>query len=244
MRDYSEIELKQILRFLWRKAWLIALVITIAGTAAFLVTRFLIVPQYTASIKMYVNNSTEANKVISSSDLSAAQSLVGTYITIIRSDIVLDEVSTHTGLPYSAGEINGMITAGAINNTEVFLVSVTNPDPEAATEIANAIAETASDKIREIIGGSSVKIVDYAKVPSTPSTPDCLRNTALGGLIGLVLIVGLLLLLEVTDTRIKTESDLENVSGLPVLGALSEFGFSEKAGGTKYSRVAGRERKA
>lgn len=223
MRGYAEVDIRQFITVLRKKAWLVILAAVLTGSAAFLGTRLLMVPLYTTGIKMYVNNSTEINTDISSSDLTASQSLVGTYITIIKSDVVLDAVAQLTKLPYGAGEIKAMLSAGAINNTEVFMVSVTNPDPETATKIANSIAEIASDKIAEIVSGSSVKIVDYAKVPTTTSSPNYLVNISVGVLSGIVLSVGILLLKVFLDTRIRTENDLEAVTNLPVLGMISEF---------------------
>lgn len=242
MRGYTEVDMRRLITILRKKAWLILLAAVFAGSAVFLGTRLLMVPLYTTGIKLYVNNSTEINTDISSSDLTASQSLVGTYITIIKSDVVLDAVAQITKLPYSAGDIKAMLSAGAINNTEVFMVSVTNPDPEAAAKIANSIAEIASDKIAEIVSGSSVKIVDYAKVPAVTSSPNYLVNLSVGVLAGLVLSVGILLLKELLDTRIRTENDLEGISDYPVLGVISEFHRAGKGNagyGCSYGYVQG-----
>ena len=180
MQEYTEIDLKQVLLSIWKRAWFVVLISMFLGAAAFFTTRYCVTPLYTASVKMYVNNSTEIDEDITSSDLTASQSLVGTYIVILRSDVVLDRVAELTDLPYSAEQIKGMISAEAINNTEVFFVAVTNPDPKISTEIANAIAEVAVAKIGEIVSGSSVKIVEYAKVPTETSYPDFFVNTMSG----------------------------------------------------------------
>ena len=228
MREELELDLMQVIQILWNKIWLIVLVGLLSGVAAFLGTHFLIIPKYTASVKLYVNNSTKINTDITSSDLSASQSLVDTYITIIRSDVVLDEVVRQTGLAYSAAEIDEMITAGSINNTEVFRVSVSNPDAAAAAKIANSIAEIASERIGEIVRGSSVKIIDQAKIPTAISSPDLKKNTLIGVLIGFVTVIAVILLIELLDQRVKTEGDLEKISDLPILGCITEFSQNGK----------------
>ena len=61
---------------------------------AFAVTFFWITPQYRASVTVYVNNTTSSQNVdaITGSNLSAAQQLVNTYISILQSKTVLREV--------------------------------------------------------------------------------------------------------------------------------------------------------
>ncbi|MFH7445355.1 hypothetical protein RA265_30460, partial [Pseudomonas syringae pv. tagetis] len=73
--------------------------------------------------------------------------------------------------------VSDMIEAGAVNSTEVFEIQVTSADPEEAERIANCIAELLPGRISEIVEGSSVKIVDYAIVPSHKSSPSISRYT-------------------------------------------------------------------
>ena len=67
-----------------------------------------------------------------------------------------------------------------MNSTEVFSIEVTSADPQEAEKIANTIAELLPDRIAEIVDGSSVRIVDYAIVPSHKSSPSLSRYTMLG----------------------------------------------------------------
>jgi len=48
-------------------------------------------------------------------------------------------------------------------------------------------------------------------------------NLALGLLIGLMLGVGLALLLEMLDTRVKTHDDVEQLTGYTMLGVIPDF---------------------
>jgi capsular exopolysaccharide synthesis family protein len=64
-------------------------------------------------------------------------------------------------------------------------------------------------------GGAQV--VDSAKVPTSPSSPKPLRNTALGVLLGLLLGLTAAFLLERLDRRMKTVEDLEQTYRLPLL---------------------------
>ena len=152
------IDLRQLFTLLVRKSWLIAVISILCAAFVFLWTYFLITPQYEADIKVYVNNSSlslgSASFSISSSEISAAQSLVDTYVVILNSRSTLDELVTRTGLDYTSEQLGKMIRAEAVNGTEIFKVTVTSPDPEDSTKIANAIALVLPAKIADTVEGS------------------------------------------------------------------------------------------
>lgn len=239
-----EIDLSEVLHILLRRVWVIILTALAAGAAALAITHYLITPLYTASIKLYVNNTSETKYDITSSDVSASQSLVRTYITIIKSNTVINKVIEKTGADYSPGQLRGFLSAGALDNTEVLQVSITMPDPEQAYRIANAIADTAPDVLADIVSGSSVRIVDRAYLPQTPSSPNYMRNIVIGLAVGFILSCAILIATALLDTRIKTEADLNMISPLPVLGAITEFGSANNAGyGYGYGSSSGRQRR-
>ena len=122
---YREVDLITLLRALWRRVWLIVLVTVVFGVVCFAWARFLITPTYQASALMYVNNTQDSGKPISNSELSAAQSLVDTYMVILSSRTTLDQVRTAANLTYTDKQLNKMISAQAVNGTEVFEITVT-----------------------------------------------------------------------------------------------------------------------
>ena len=139
---------------------------------------------------LYVNNSSfsvgNTSFSFSNAELSAAQSLVDTYIVILNSWPVLDEVIQEAEVAYSYDELRSMISAEPVNNTEVFSVTVTSTDPKEAERIANAVADVLPDKIAEVVDGSSVRIVAHALLPSEKVFPNITKSTAIGMLIGIV----------------------------------------------------------
>ena len=160
--EETTIDLLEVLKTLWRKAWLILICGVLAAAAAFCITRFAIKPTYRTQVTMYVNNRVEEGKSLSQSDLNAAAKLVDTYSAIIRSDTVMGVVATRTGSNLELDQIKKKVSAQAINNTEVFNVYVVDTEPVRAADIANTIADVFPDIIAEIVAGRSAKIIDRA----------------------------------------------------------------------------------
>lgn len=235
--DGYELDLMELFRVLLRGIWLIIAATLVAGLMAFLITRFFVTPLYSASVKLYVDNSTETTTSITSSDISAAKSLVNTYIAIIKSNTVMDEVIAANDSSYSTEGLVGRISASSISGTEVLQVTVTTPNPQEAYELANSIAAIAPRHLSRIVSGSSVKIVDKAKLPQSPSSPNYKKNITVGFVLGFFLSCAFLILRALLDTRIKSEADLNRLADLPVLGSITEFKEASKDG-SGYGRVA------
>lgn len=237
MDGTKEIDLRRLGTALLKKAWLIILCAVVMGAAVFVYSKNFITPQYRTNISMYVNN-TNVNQIqgISSSDLATSQRLVKTYIIILRSDPVMEKVAANlersTGKKISGGTINGMISAGAEDDTEVFRVSVSNTDPVLAAEVANSVAAVAPKEIEAVILGSSAKVVQQATVARAPYAPNKTRQAALVAVIGAVLAIAFVLIREFMDVRIKSEEDLAEICDAPILGYIPELNMESS---TKYS---------
>lgn len=70
---------------------------------------------------------------------------------------------------------------------------------------------------------SNIRVVDRARVPVRPSSPNKKRNLILALLLGLGGGVGLALLFDFLDNSVKTSEDVERYAGLPTLGVVPKF---------------------
>ena len=250
-RDNEEVEidLLALARALWRRAWAVILAMLIGGAAMFSYASFLITPLYEAKALMYVNSSSlsvgNTKLSISQAELSAAQSLVDTYIVILNSRTTLNDVIKEAEVPYTYEQLSSMISAQAVNATEVFEVVVTDANPQEAEKIANAIADILPNKIAAIVEGSSARIVDYAIVPSQKSSPNITKLTAMGLLAGFVLSAAVIIVLELMDETIHDEDYLAQNFDLPVLAAIPDMlnGGKDK-GYYKYGSYGAYEQEA
>lgn len=235
MENLKEINLTELLSALLRRIWLIVLCAVIAGALVYAYTANFVTELYKSRVSVYVNSSNQNNTVnITATELATSQRLVLTYIEMVKSESVLELVAQEvaengtTGKKPTAEEIEKMITAAPMEETEIFEVVVSSSDPQLACDIANAIGRVAPGKIEEFAVGSSTKIIDWAKPAKAPYSPNKSRNTIVGMVAGAAIAVCIIVLQTLLDVRVKSEEDLAAISDAPVLGLIPDLAMDSK----------------
>lgn len=250
--DVMEIDLLKLIKALWKKALVIILVALVFAAVFFAATLLLISPSYDATASIYVNNSSfsfgSTSFSITSSELNASNSLVNTYIYILKSRTTLEDVIAKADLPYTYEQLAKMITTKAVTGTGAFSVTVRTSNPTLSEHIANAIAEVLPNRIAEIVDGSSVRIVDYAIVPAHRASPSYTKNTVIGFLVGALLAAALVtirfLIDEQNDVVIHSADELRKIyPEVKVLALIPDMRLTSKKGYYYYSSYYGNGKK-
>ena len=215
-----DIDLRKII-YMMRTKVIYILLITIAfGAAAALYTHLFINPVYETSCSMIVNNSLRtAESSISTSEINASSDLVATYIEVLKSDTVLEKVAQELKLG-SASAIKGNISAKQKGSTFVFIIYITSTDPQRAADIGNAICKVAPAEMQKVTKAGGVTVLDTAKLPHTPTSPNVKKNIMTGLAIGFVLSFAAFFVYELFDTSITNANDLSREFTIPVLGTV------------------------
>ena len=244
-----EIDLRRVFEAILKKIWLVVIVTVLAGAMAFVYTQQFVTPLYKSKAMFYVNNSNislgDASLSVTTGDISASRNLVKTYIVVLNTRSTLMDVIDYAGVDYSYAQIKDMIAAAPVDETEVFEVVVTSPDPVEADKIADAITYILPKKITSIIEGTSAKIVDASIVAAAPSSPNKMKNTALGAILGMIATMGFIALVEIFDTTIRTEEDIDMVSNYPILASVPDMaaGSKESSYSSYYNTNTGKKKK-
>ena len=234
----NALDLLHIAKVLWRKAWIILITTILLGAT----------PQYQAKAMMYVNNSALSlggtSFSISSSELSAAKSLLDVYVIILRSRDTMEVLLEETGLDYTCEQIAKMITASSVNSTEVFQIVATSSSPEEAELIVDTIVKIIPERIADIVDGSSVRLVERAVLPVQRSSPSYTMYTLFGFILGFVASCGVIIFLEMIDTSIRDVDYLYQRYNIPVLAVVPDA-YENKKGSYSYyySQDAAAEKK-
>lgn len=225
------ISLKELFLTLKKRLSLIIIIAAIATATSGIVSYFLLTPIYQSSTQILVNQSKSQEQVYNYNEVQTNLQLINTYNVIIKSPAILDKVIAKEGLDMSSGALNELVTVSSEQNSQVVNIAVQNEDPQTAANIANSIAATFKAEVSKIMNVDNVSILTQAQLDEDPSPikPKPLLNMAMALVVGLMAGVGLAFLLEYLDNTLKSEQDIENQLGLPVLGAITTINLEEEA---------------
>lgn len=237
------ISLKELFQTLRKRVFLIISVALIAMIVIGVVSYFVLTPVYKSSTQILVNQAKEDQSVYNYNEVQTNVQLISTYSVILKSSAILNEVKNDLQLNISVAELNDKITVESAQNSQIMTISVTDPDPAIALEIANKTAEVFENEIKDIMSVDNVTILPLAddQENQSPVSPNPPLNIAIAGIVGLLLGIGLAFLLEYLDNTVKSEQDIEKLLGLPVLGAITiiDENFEAKVREANNSRMRG-----
>lgn len=216
--DEMEIDLLELFQVLLQKAWVIILCMVIGAGLAFGGTKMLLTPKYSASSQIYIL--TKTTSVTSLADIQMGAQLTVDFEVLAKSRPVVEEVIDELNLDYTYEEMEEMITTQNPSDTRILKMTVENEDPNLAKEIANAMAEVTAERVAYIMTTDKPKIVEEAVTPEKPSSPSTVKNTALGGILGAVLAMGIIVIIYLMNDTIQTEEDVRKYLDLNTLAAL------------------------
>lgn len=223
--EYETIDLRELF-LLVKKNILMILAVTIASAAVgFLISAFLLSPQYEASATLIVNSREDqtAQTTITNDQITSATKLVDTYSVILTSDTVLDKAIADLELTLDYEELLDKVTVESVNGTQVMKISVQDEDPVLAQRIVANIVEQAPEIIIQTVKAGSVEVISQAKTAEEPVSPKKVMNTAIAGILGLVLALGFVLLRNVMNNKFMTDDDISKKLGLTVLGVIPQI---------------------
>lgn len=186
------------------------------------ITFVFMTPKYSSSTQVLVNQKETDNQIMAQQVQSNLQ-LVNTYSEIIKSPRILDKVSQNLKGKYSSKEISGMLTVSNQAESQILNISVENESRETASKVANEIANVFSIDVSKIMNVDNVSILSKADTNGKQISPKPLVNLVVGIFLGLIVALIIIFLKEILDKRIKTEEDVEEILGLPVLGVIQKF---------------------
>ncbi|HWV25122.1 MAG TPA: Wzz/FepE/Etk N-terminal domain-containing protein [Thermomicrobiales bacterium] len=287
-----EIELRQVFRAAIRWGWLIVLVTVLAGALAFFLTKGQ-TETYSATTTLMVN----PQQVTSSTDnssLQASRSQADTYVRLVKSGPVLDQVREDLGLSLTRNELTQKIEASTVMNTQLIEITVKDASADEAARIANGVAEAFRVRVVDLTTGrlqdnlqqatsesatlrariteidtevssldtdanrdnadiqqqitslkgersraqetvadldstirtinqqlatmtAPVEVADMARAARQPDSPKPALMTALGLFLGFLVGCGLAAVLQISDRKVRAETDIEDLTGARLL---------------------------
>ena len=200
---------------------IITLVVISAGISAG-ISFYVITPIYQAQTQVLVNQKSNPEETYARDSTETDLRLINTYNVIITSPVIMAPVIEELKLNVTPEQLANQISVSNQSGSKVVNISVMDSDPLQAVEISNTVSEVFKKQIPTLMSVDNISILSAAKLNENPSPvkPNKMQNIAIAGVFGLMLGIGLAFLLELLDTTIKSERDIEEFVGLPVIGVV------------------------
>ena len=221
----EELDLKELVQIFWEKRVQIILLIAVFAVVGVIYTLGFVTPKYqaTTSLLLATNSAQSAagtDSSITTSDVTLNSKLVSTYSKLVKSDKVVRTVISNLSLKMEESTLKKIVSVTAAEDTEFIEISVKYEDPALATKIANEIAKVFIENVKEFYGVENVHVVDAAEVPQAPYNINHVKDIIIFAFVGAVVAVMYVFVLNMLDTTIKSEEDIEKISGLTVLATI------------------------
>jgi capsular polysaccharide biosynthesis protein len=207
-RIAKEINLKEILGVLKKRAW-IGIIITLLAA---------IFGYYYSSINKTTLLYSSSTNIIINADAGQRKTLE----VIIKDKTVLEKVIEQLGLDRTTDSLAESIQVGSIDDTQVVKISVIDIEPERAADIANTTAKIFIEEIPKIMGFDDVRVLSDAQINHAPINESNQNKIIMAAIFaGIVIGIGLIFLIDSLDDSIRTEQDVEHLLEVPILGSVS-----------------------
>ncbi len=225
MEDNDEIDLKKVFQILWKSKETIIIITVIAILLGYIYTMYILKPKYTAYTKLIMvqtNSNSDSTQAVTSTDVNLNDKLIATYQSVTTTNSVVREVISNLNLDENEDDLKKEISVTTEKSTQVLKISVTDADPQKATDIANELSNVFSKKISEIYKIDNIYIMDKAELPDEPSNINHKKDILVFGLVGFVIAVIGVLLRNLFDNTVSSSEEVEKELNLIVLSEVPD----------------------
>ena len=241
IKKSKETTFKDILEIFLPKLWLMILVAAMLAALVSVYCVFVKDETYSSSSIVYVYSERNNSNSTSTGDLQAAEEMVNVYkIAITRTKFLKLVIANNESLSkyhLSPAAMQSMISISQVEETAVFKITVTSPDPILAYDVAVAV----TSGIETYVQGESglVKnallssVLEDPSVPTAPNSKGTVTKAIIAFAIGFIITALVVWARSFFDVIIRSTKKIEDNLDVPILGVIPRHEI--------YSAEEGRE---
>jgi len=198
-----------------------------AAIAAASIVTFQTTPQYSSSARLFISTSPSDSTQAYQGSLFSAQR-VTSYADLVSGREISSRVIDRLGLELTSTALADKVSAAVVPETVILQISVTDPSPSRAQQLAQAVSDELTQFVVELETPPGKRdapikatIVDAASLPTVPVAPLPLRNIGVAAILGLLFGLGSAVLRELLDTTVKSQQELAEVTAAPLMGHIA-----------------------
>jgi capsular exopolysaccharide synthesis family protein len=212
---------------LLRARWLIVCVTVAVGLGGAVAITLLTTPLYEASTRLFVSTtSSGAASEIYQGNLSAQQRVLS-YTKLLMGETLAQRTVDKLHLDMSAEALRKRVKANSPPDTVLIDVSVLDPSPVRARDIADALSDEFVGMVSELETppegdrpDARVVVEQHASLPTNAVIPRTTRNLIVGLALGVLMGIGLAVLRDRLDNTVKNRPILEEVTGAGLVATI------------------------
>lgn len=213
-----EIDLKELFFELINHWKLIILSAVLVGIISFVVSKYMITPQYESTSQLYVL--TKSTSITSLADIQTGTSLTNDYMVVVKGRTVLEQVIKNLNLEENYAQLLGKITLNNPANSRILEIAVKDPSASRAKKIADEMADVSAAFIAEKMDQDPPNTIQKGYADGKPVSPTVRKNTVIGAAGGMFLAIILVVIAYLLNDTINTADDIEEKLGIHLLGTL------------------------
>ena len=213
-----EIDLLEIFYLLRSKLLLLILSAVVFAAIGFSYTEFVVTPMFSSTSQLYILS--QSTSLTSLADIQIGTQLTQDYMELIKSRPVVDEVISNLKLDTDYEEVLEQLTIENPNDTRILKITATTETPLLSKSIADEFATVSQKRISQIMCTDEPSLIAFGYVSDEPVNVHTAKNTAIGAMLGLILVAGIVIVHYLMNDTIRTSEDVEKYLGLNTLAAV------------------------
>ncbi|MGV0579282.1 polysaccharide biosynthesis tyrosine autokinase [Mycolicibacterium elephantis] len=212
---------------LLRTRWLIVCVTTVVAVLIAVAVNLFTTPLYEASTRLFVSTTsgTSVAEIYQGNRLS--QERVVSYTELLMGETLAQRTIDKLDLDMTPEHLRNHVRARSKPDTVLINVTVTDPSPVRARDIADALSDEFVVMVRELETpeqgarpDARVVVEQRASLPNEPVVPKKTRNIGLGIVLGVLLGIVLAVVRNLLDNSVKDRKTLEETVGVGLVGTI------------------------
>ena len=231
----EELDLKEIFWIIWDKKKIVLAITAILVLIAAIYSFILQTPKYKSTTTVVLTMSEGENATaVTTTDVTLNQKLLGTYVDIVKRDMVIDKVIEKLQIAnLTSSQLKSDVTVSTKEDTYIIDITVSNENSEYAARIANEIGKVFSEEVSKMYKMNNIYILDSAKVNSTPYNVKPAKYIGIAFIAGIFISCAVIVIMNLFDTTVKSADEIEKALKVPVIAQLAFYDDTIKKGVNK-----------
>ncbi|MEK5024027.1 YveK family protein [Paenibacillus sp. FSL M7-1046] len=206
-----------------KRLWLIMVFVLISCATTFYVSKNFVVPVYSASGQLLVNNTANVPESNNLNNLNFSLNLIESYKEIMKSPTIMKNVvADHPEFNLTEDQLASKLQVKSSEKSSVINISVQDKSYSKAAGIVNAVSQSFIRSLPTLMKLDNVTFLtpaDPTDVPG-PINGGANMNIIISFVVSLMAAIGIILLMETLNGTLRSEKEAEFDLGLPVIASI------------------------